>query len=78
MVDARKQEKGVPHVRARDDRHTCMPRPLPQLRRPLGLLRRPVEDPMVRAGTVKNKRSRTLDLFLNLKTIATRKNSCRA
>ena len=32
-------------MRTRDDRHTGMPRPLPQLRRPLGLLRRPVEDP---------------------------------
>ena len=37
--------KGVPHVRTRDDRHTGLPRPLPQLRRPPGLLRRPVEDP---------------------------------
>ena len=45
MVDGCRQEKGVPHVRTHDDRHTGMPRPLPQLRRPLGLLRRPVEDP---------------------------------
>ena len=45
MVDGYWQEKGVPHVRTRDDRHTGLPRPLPQLRRPPGLLRRPVEDP---------------------------------
>ena len=36
---------GLPHVRAHDDRHTDMPLPLPQLRRPPGLLRCPVEDP---------------------------------
>ena len=45
MVDGCRQEKGVPHVRTHDDRHTGLPRPLPQLRRPPGLLRRPVGDP---------------------------------
>ena len=45
MVDGCRQEKGVPHVRTRDDRHTGLPRPLPQLRRPPGLLRRPVGNP---------------------------------
>ena len=45
MANDRRQEKGVPHVRTRDDRHTGLPRPLPQLRRPPGLLRRPVGDP---------------------------------
>ena len=78
MVNGRRQEKRVPHVRMPDDRHTGLPRPLPQLRRPSGLLRRSVGDPKARvAGTVKSKRSRTLSLFLNLKTIATRKNLCR-
>ena len=68
MVDGRRQEKRVPHVRMPDDRHTCLPRPLPQLRRPPGLLRRPVGDPKAcAAGAVKNKRSRTPDLFLNWK-----------
>ena len=45
MVNGRRQEKRVPHVRMPDDRHTGLPRPLPQLRRPPRLLRRPVEDP---------------------------------
>ena len=50
MANDRRQEKGVPHVRTRDDRHTGLPRPLPQLRRPPGLLRRPVGDPAARRG----------------------------
>ena len=45
MVDGCWQEKGVPHVRTHDDRHTGLPRPLPQLRRPPRLLRRPVGNP---------------------------------
>ena len=45
MVDGCWQEKGVPHVRTHDDRHTGLPRPLPQLRRPPGLLRLSVGDP---------------------------------
>ena len=50
MVDGCRQEKRVPHVRAHNDRHTGLPRPLPQLRRPPGLLRRPVEDPAACRG----------------------------
>ena len=50
MVDGCRQEKRVPHVRAHNDRHTGLSRPLPQLRRPPGLLRRPVEDPAACRG----------------------------
>ena len=50
MADGCRQEKGVSHVRVHDDRHTGLPRSLPQPRRPPGLLRRPVGDPAARRG----------------------------
>ena len=53
-MDSCWQEKGVPHVRTYDDRHTGLPRPLPQLRRPPGLLRRPVVDPRTCAARRSN------------------------
>ena len=37
-------------MRVHDDRHTGLPRSLPQPRRPPGLLRRPVGDPAARRG----------------------------
>ena len=76
MANDRRQEKRVPHVRTHDDRHTGLPRPLPQLRRPPGLLRRPVGDPRTcaarRGNAIRRYGMKAFRQFLTVAPFCTR------